>query len=80
MLWGKRRGNYHAAIVPQVKAWDGPLPDGIDGFEFYTEVEPDPGCAPGWPQWSDGRPGVVVVEWDEVVAISVIVTKRHDPD
>jgi hypothetical protein len=80
LLWGRRRGNYYAALSPAVKAWEGPLPAGVPGFEFFTEVEPDPGCAPGWPQWSEGRPGVIVLERDELVAISVIVTKRQDSE
>jgi len=50
------------------------------GFEFYTDVEPDAGRSPEWPQWSEGRPGVRVIERDELVAISVIVTKRQDPE
>jgi len=57
----------------------GPLPEDIVGFEFFTNAEPDPGQAPAWPQWSEGRPGVIVLEPSELVAISVIVTKRHDP-
>jgi hypothetical protein len=63
-----------------VKAWNGPLPDGVVGFEFYTNVEPDPGRVPEWPQWSEGRPNVIVLEKGELVAISVIVTKRHDDE
>lgn len=76
---GRPRGNIYAGLYPAVKAWSGPLPEGIVGFEFFTDAEPDPGCAPGWPQWSEGRPGVLVVERNELVAISVIVTKRQDP-
>jgi hypothetical protein len=30
----------YAGDIPSVKAWDGPLPDGIAGTEFYTDVEP----------------------------------------
>jgi len=78
-VWGRRRGNIYAALRPAVKAWDGPLPEEIVGFEFFTDVEPDPDQAPGWPQWSEGRPGVIILESHELVAISVIVTKRHDP-
>ena len=62
-----------------MKAWDGPLPEDIVGYEFFTNVAPDPGQAPGWPQWSEGRPGVIVLEPGELVAISVILTKRQDP-
>lgn len=56
------------------------MPDDIVGFEFYTDVEPDRGGVPDWPQWSEGEPGVTVLEAGELVAISVIVTRRHDPE
>ena|SRR5947207_11767406 len=79
-IWGRPRGNIYAGLRPAVKAWDGPLPDSIVGIEFYTDVEPDPGRAPSWPQWSEGRQGVVVIEKSELVAISVIVTKRQDSE
>jgi hypothetical protein len=77
-IWGKPRGNYFAGIVPCVKAWDGPLPDGIVGIEFYTDVQPDPWSVPGWPEWSEGRPGVIVLDSNELVAIPVVVTMRRD--
>jgi len=80
MIWGKPRGNYFAGIIPCVKAWDGPLPDGIVGTEFYTDVEPDPWSAPRWPEWSEGRPGVIILERNELVAIPVIVTIRRDSE
>jgi hypothetical protein len=80
MVWGRPRGNMYAGLYPAVKAWLGPLPEGIVGFEFYTNVEPDPGRAPDWPQWSEGRPGVVSLERNELVAISVILTRRQDPE
>lgn len=79
-VWGRPRGNIYAGLFPAVKAWDGLLPEGIVGFEFYTDVEPDVGRPPEWPQWSEGRPGVSVLERGELVAISVIVTKRQDPE
>src|SRR5688572_20008581 len=77
---GKPRANIYAGLYAAVKAWDGPLPDGIVGIEFFTDVEPDPGSPPEWPQWSEGRPGVVVLEKNALVEISVIVTRRHDPE
>lgn len=77
-ILGQPRGNYFAGVIPCVKAWEGPLPEGIVGTEFYTDVEPDPGSAPGWPEWSQGRPGVITLEWNELVAIPVIVTIRRD--
>jgi hypothetical protein len=77
---GKPRGNFFAGLVPAVKAWDGELPEGIVGVEFYTDIEPDPDGVPGSPEWSEGRPGVRVLERNELVAIDVIVTKRHDSE
>jgi len=77
-VWGRPRRNIFAGSKPMVKAWDGPLPDGFVGYEFYTDVVPDPGHAPAWPQWSEGRPDVIVLEPGELVAISVILTKRQD--
>jgi hypothetical protein len=55
-----------AGLFPCVKAWDGPLPTDAVGIEFYTDVEPDPWSAPGWPEWSQGRAGVLVLERDEL--------------
>jgi hypothetical protein len=78
-VWGRPRGHIYAGLFAAVKAWKGPLPEGIVGFEFYTDVEPDRDGVPDWPQWSEGEPGVTVLEPGELVAISVIVTKRHDP-
>jgi len=79
-IWGRPRGNYFAGVIPCVKAWEGPLPEGIVGVEFYTEVAPDPGCPPSWPEWSEGRPGVIVLERNELVAIPVVVTMRQDAE
>ena len=80
LVWGRRPRNVYAGLRPAVKAWLGTLPRGIVGFEFYTDVEPDPGRVPEWPCWSDGRAGVISLEKNELVAISVIVTKRQDPE
>src|SRR6266702_8564301 len=77
-IWGRPRGNYFAGVVPCVKAWEGPLPEGIVGIEFYTDVEPDPWSVPGWPEWSEGRPGVIILERNELVAIAVVVTMSCD--
>ena len=79
-LRGKRRGNVYAGLVPAVKAWNGPLPSGVVGFEFHTDVEPDAHSAPDWPEWSQGAPGVRILDPDEVVAIDVIVSKRQGPE
>ena len=79
-VWGRPHGNTYAGLYPAVKAWRGPLPDGVIGYEFFTDVEPDRGSPPEWPRWSEGTPGVIAFETDELVAISVIVTKRQDPE
>ena len=73
-LRGRRRRNIYAGAFPCVKAWNGPLPADTVGFEFYTEISPDPDTPPDWPQWSEGRPGVKIVEGGELVAIDVVVT------
>ena len=79
-IFGRPRGNYFAGLFPCVKAWDGPLPEGIIGVEFYTDVEPDPASPPGWPEWSQDRPGVIILERNELVAIPIIVTIRRDAE
>ena len=50
-IWGRPRSNIYAGDFPAVKAWAGPLPEGIEGTEFYTDVEPDPWSVPGAPTW-----------------------------
>jgi hypothetical protein len=57
-LMGGVARNYFQTHIPKVKAYDGPLPPGENGFEFATSVSPDPGHVPGKPTWSAGRPGV----------------------
>jgi hypothetical protein len=79
-IWGKPRGNFFAGVVPCVKAWAGPLPEGIVGIEFYTTVPPDPFSPPNWPEWSEGSRGVVILERNELVSIPVIVTMRRDAE
>jgi len=77
-IWGRPAGNFYQGIIPAVKAWNGPLPEGIVGVEFYTDVTPDPWSPPGSPEWTEGRPGVIVLEKRQLVAIPVIVTRRED--
>lgn len=79
-VWGRPRRNYFAGLIPTVKAWEGPLPEDIVGIEFYTDVEPDPWSVPGWPEWSPGRRGVIILERDELIAIPVVVTARRDKE
>jgi len=80
VIWGKPRGNFFAGVVPCIKAWEGPLPEGIVGVEFFTDVEQDPWSVPKSPEWSQGRPGVLMLEKDELVAISVVVTMKRDAE
>jgi len=79
-LWGRARRNFFAGLIPAVKAWDGPLPADAIGVEFYTDVEPDPWSVPGWPEWSEGRPGVIGREPGDLVAIPVVVTIARKGD
>src|SRR5205814_1762836 len=52
-VWGKKpRFGFER---PKVKAYAGPLPEGVRGIEFYTDVAPDPRCAPCCPLWSGPR-------------------------
>jgi hypothetical protein len=80
VIWGRPPGNFFAGLVPCVKAWDGPLPEGYVGVEFFTDVEPDPWSVPKAPEWSQGRPGVIILDRNELVAIPVLVTMRRDAE
>lgn len=74
-LWGKApRGS----ATPQPQAYDGPLPDGTVGIEFYTDAAPHPGSAPGKIRWWPGDPGVVLLD-DERGMIEIKVTKNTHP-
>lgn len=61
-LWGAPPRGYFRSDIPKVKAYDGHLPEGVEGFEFETNVRPDQGGVPGKPTWtySSRRQGVVV--------------------
>jgi hypothetical protein len=79
MLGGHPARNIAAGLFPKVKAYEGPLPAGRKGIEFYTVVRPDRGCVPGCPVWSGPRLGVVASETDaELVLIAVRIVKRVD--
>lgn len=41
-------------------------------------VQPDKGCPPGQAYWSEGHPGVEVLESGELVAIAVNIVARND--
>jgi hypothetical protein len=74
-LWGKTA---RYSSVPSVKAYNGPLPDGARGVEFYTDVPPSDvsSGAPGdIASWRQGYPGVTNVN-DEWVKITCLVTKN----
>lgn len=79
MLGGHPARNIAAGLFPKVKAYEGHLPEGRTGIEFYTSVEPDPGRIPGCPVWSGPRPGVSSVEGDpDLVLIAVRIVRRVD--
>lgn len=68
-LWG---GIPFGGAWPKAQAYVGSLPDGTDGIEFSTEVEPDHGCPPGRAHWSGPRPGVVVEGGYAKIAIKIL--------
>ncbi len=75
-IWGYP---VRGGIRPRVRAWSGALPPGKRGIEFTTDVLPDPGGAPGRPEWSGPRPGVRIeadAAGDPVAKIAVEVTKN----
>jgi hypothetical protein len=61
--------------IPQVQAYDGPLPPGVSGIEFKTPVAPTPGTPPGQVRWVKDEPGIEPVDIDRV-KIPVTVTKN----
>jgi hypothetical protein len=77
-VWERPLRSTFASFRPKVKAWVGPLPADMIGYELYTDVEPDPGVVPVLAYWMDGRPGVITIAMNEIVAIPVIITKRRD--
>ena len=58
--------------VPAVQAYVGPLPIGMHGVEFTTDVLPDSGSPPGQAYWP--RPGVAVE--DEFAKIQCTITRN----
>lgn len=76
-LAGRPPRNSSQSMFPKVKAFIGSL-GGRTGIEFTTNVEPDDGCPPGQAYWSEGRPGMEVLEWNELVAIPVTIVARND--
>lgn len=51
-IWGTTPRNVFQSAIPKVKAYAGPLPVGISGIEFETQVPPDEGGVPDKPTWS----------------------------
>ena len=75
-LWGRAPRNCFSSETPKAKAYAGPLPHDVSGFEFETDVAPDAGGVPDKPTWSHKykkRPGVVVE--DDYAKIKVKVLK-----
>ena len=70
-MWGRPA---RASNVPKVKAYVGPLPVGVRGVEFSTDVEPDPSLPPALAFWSGPRDGVDVI--NECARIKVRVHKN----
>jgi hypothetical protein len=70
-MWGK--GSRHGS-PPMVKAWDGPLPEGRRGVEFYTQVPPSGTGLPWVPEWRGPRPGVRIE--GDFAKIAVRTTKN----
>lgn len=77
-LWGQPPDHIARSNIPKVKAFIGQLPPGSAGIEFTTDVEPDNGTPPGLALWSQGSPGVEIIERDAWVAIPVMIVKRQD--
>lgn len=69
--------NTSQSDIPKAKAFDGPLPEGLEGVEFVTDVEPDGGCIPGKPCWSGPRPGVTVAEDRAKLKIFSIIIRYY---
>ncbi|HUR83180.1 MAG TPA: hypothetical protein VM733_20655 [Thermoanaerobaculia bacterium] len=76
---GRPARNIAAGLFPKVKAYDGPLPAGFTGVEFFTGVAPDAWHVPGCPVWSGPRAGVEnSIDDPDLVLIAVTIVKRVD--
>ncbi|ROU07110.1 RHS repeat-associated core domain-containing protein [Lysobacter enzymogenes] len=56
-LQGNPPTNFFQSNFPKVQAYDGPVPVGGKGFEFYTPNRPDVGHVPGKPTWTPAPHG-----------------------
>jgi hypothetical protein len=72
-LCGGIQRNIYAGKFPKAKAWVGPLPAAVSGFEFMTDVKPDPHTPPRLALWSGPRAGVTVD--DKYACIPIYCTK-----
>lgn len=78
-LWGKVP---MGGTSPTVQAYEGPLPEGIDGFEFTTQVAPDKDSGSGQPggqvRWSGEGEGMKAFESEgkDMVSIPIEIIKR----
>ena len=70
-IWGTAP---RSSDIPAVQAYDGPLPAGVRGVEFYTDVSPDPGMPPRMVYWRGPRAGVRVE--DGYAKICCVVTQN----
>lgn len=77
LVGGRVPRNIAAGLFPRVKAYEGPLPQGRSGIEFYTDVSPDDDI-PHAPTWTIGREGVIWGDDPEVVLITARIVKRVD--
>jgi hypothetical protein len=76
-VWGSYPRNYFQSDIPKVKAYAGHLPEGMSGFEFETDVEPDKGGVPDKPTWSYNKKHAGVVVAGDYARIKVNVLKTR---
>ena len=78
-LWGRAPRNCFKSDTPKAKAYRGRLPKDVTGFEFETEVGPDPGGVPESPTWSHynkkKREGVMVQGDYAKIKVKVLKTQ-----
>jgi RHS repeat-associated protein len=71
-VWGTNPRNSVFSEIPSVKAYSGPLPTGLVGTEFYTDVAPTNGH-PTMPRWTLS-PGVTPVPGTNFIRMPVRVS------
>ena len=76
-LWG---GPGRFSDTPMVQAHAGPLPEGAQGFEFYTDVAPNLNDVPWRANWSSTNPGVVMRQNGDYAAIPIVITRVSHGD